>query len=153
MRVAVAAAALVAVVLAFTPKVLSPQSSESSSASASMQRKLQHIETNGAQATPDSAPTVLTEQEVNAYFAAGNIKLPAGVQSVSFQGQPQVIIATTRVDFDQVKAGRNSYNPLLSVFSGVHDVAVSAHAYGKGGGDSFTWIRFRWTTWKFPASL
>ena len=32
-----------------------------------------------------------------------------------------------------MKAGKNSYNPLLSVFSGVHDVVVTAHAYGAKG--------------------
>jgi hypothetical protein len=41
--------------------------------------------------------------------------------------------AAARVDFDQLKAGRNSYNPLLSVFRGLHDVIASAHAYGAGG--------------------
>ncbi len=36
------------------------------------------------------------------------------------------------MDFDQLKAGKNSYNPLLSIFSGLHDVVVAAHAYGAG---------------------
>ena len=47
-----------------------------------------------------------------------------------FQEQPGIIVGTSRVDFDQLKAGKNSYNPLLSVFSGVHEVVVTAHAYG-----------------------
>ncbi len=100
---------------------------------ASTERKLEHVESNGRQAHPDPSPTEFTEQEVNAYFASGNIKLPAGVQSVIFQEQPQIVVATSRVDFDQVKAGKNSYNPLLSVFSGVHDVVVNTHAYGARG--------------------
>jgi hypothetical protein len=37
------------------------------------------------------------------------------------------------VDFEQVKAGVSSYNPLLSVFSGVHDVVIVARAHGAGG--------------------
>jgi len=41
-----------------------------------------------------------------------------------------VVIGTSRVDFDDLKAGKNSYNPLLSIFSGLHDVVVTAHAYG-----------------------
>ena len=91
------------------------------------------MESNGAQSHPDPAPTEFTEQEINAYFASGEVKLPAGVRSVVFQEQPGVVIATSRVDFDQLKAGKNSYNPLLSVFSGQHDAVVTAHAYGAAG--------------------
>ena len=100
---------------------------------ASAERKLQHLQNNGAQEHPDPAPTEFTEQELNAYFASGNVDLPAGVQSVVFQEQPGVIIGTSRVDFDRIKAGKNSYNPLLSVFSGLHDVVVTAHAHGAQG--------------------
>ena len=100
---------------------------------ASVENKLQHLQSNGAEAHPDPAPTEFTEQEINAYFASGNVNLPAGVRSVAFQEQPGVVIATSRVDFDQLKAGKNSYNPLLSVFSGQHDTVVTAHAYGAAG--------------------
>ena len=108
-------------------------SSKSSPPVSSMERKLEHVQSNGALAHPDQTPTEFTEQEVNAYVASGAIKLPAGVQSVNFQGQPEVVIATTRVDFDELKAGRRSSNPLLSMFSGIHDVVVSAHVRGAGG--------------------
>jgi hypothetical protein len=37
------------------------------------------------------------------------------------------------VDFDRVREGIHSSNPLLSIFSGVHDVVVIAHAHGAGG--------------------
>lgn len=104
-----------------------------SSAVASMQRKLDHLEKNAALSQPDLSSTEFTEAEVNAYFASGNIQLPVGVRSVKFQGQPGVVTGNARVDFDQLKAGRSSYNPLLSMFSGVHDVEVVAHAYGKRG--------------------
>jgi hypothetical protein len=104
-----------------------------SAAVASMDRKLQRIETNGASAHPDQTPTEFTEEEINSYIASGKIQLPSGVQSVKFQGEPGVIIANTRVDFDQLKAGRNSSNPLLGVFTGIHDVVVQAHAKGSGG--------------------
>ncbi len=104
-----------------------------SSQVASVERKLQHLQSNGAQAHPDPAPTEFAEQEINAYFASGDIQLPVGVQSVVFQEQPEVVVATSRVDFDRIKAGKNSYNPLLSVFSGLHDVVVTAHAYGAHG--------------------
>jgi hypothetical protein len=97
---------------------------------ASFERKLQHLQSNGAQPHPDPSPTEFSEQEINTYFASGNVELPAGVQSVVFQEQPGIVIGTSRVDFDQLKSGKNSYNPLLSVFSGLHDVVVTAHAYG-----------------------
>ncbi len=108
-------------------------SNPSPTAVASMDRKLQHIEQNGAIPRPDQTPTEITEQEVNAYFAAGRVKLPAGVQSVNFQGRSGVVNATSRVDFDQLQAGRRSSNPLLAIFTGVHDVLVVAHAHGAGG--------------------
>jgi hypothetical protein len=102
-------------------------------AAARAQAKLQHIEKSAGIAHPDRTPTEITEQEVNAYFAAGKVKLPAGVESVTFRAQPGVITASCRVDFDQVKAGSHSSNPLLSLFSGVHDVVVVANASGAAG--------------------
>jgi hypothetical protein len=96
----------------------------------SMERKIQYVQQNGAVASPDPKPTEFTEQEVNAYVASGRVKLPTGVQSVRFEAQPDVIHGNARVDFDQLKSGRSSSNPLLSVFSGVHDVVVIAHARG-----------------------
>jgi hypothetical protein len=104
--------------------------SNDSAAVATCQKKIDYIEKNGAMAKPDPKPTQFTEQEVNAYLASGKVKLPQGVQSVHLQGQPDVITGTARVDFDQVKSGRQSGNPLLSMFSGVHDLAVVAHARG-----------------------
>jgi hypothetical protein len=108
-------------------------STSNSSQAASAERKLEHLQSNAALARPDPTPTEFTEQEINAYVASGNVELPVGVRSVVFQEQPQVVIGTSKVDFDQLKAGKNSYNPLLSVFSGLHDVVVSAHAQGSHG--------------------
>lgn len=108
-------------------------SSLHSGAAASMQHKLQYLQTNGGAPHPNPAPTEFSEQEINAYLASGSVKLPSGVHSVSLEGQPGMITANSQVDFDQLKTGRSSYNPLLSVFSGVHDVAVAAHAHGAGG--------------------
>jgi hypothetical protein len=114
------------------PHELHAQSS-ANSAAANMQRKLDHVEKNGALAQPDPSPTEFTEAEVNAYFSSGRVQLPAGMRSVKFQAEPGVVTGTARIDFDQLKAGQSSYNPLLSMFSGVHDVIVVAHAYGKSG--------------------
>jgi len=100
---------------------------------AALEKKVQHLQSNADRKPPDSTPTEFSEAEINAYFASGNIDLPDGVQSVALQEQPGIVIGTSRIDFDQLKAGKNSYNPLLSVFSGVHDVIVTAHAYGAHG--------------------
>jgi len=104
-----------------------------SSAVGSMEAKLQHIERNGAQPHPDPAPTQLTESEINAYFAAGKVPLPAGVRTLHVAGEAGTMTATARINFDQIKTGRGSSNPLLSIFSGEHDVEAEAHAHGSQG--------------------
>ncbi|MCU1298909.1 MAG: hypothetical protein JWO91_3187 [Acidobacteriaceae bacterium] len=105
----------------------------STTAIPTLEQKFQHIEENGRSATPDQTPTEFTEKEINDYIASGKVKLPAGMQSVVFRGKPGVITGTARVDFDEMKIGRNSANPLLSVFNGIHNVVVVAQAYGAGG--------------------
>ena len=98
----------------------------------SMQAKLDHIQANGEQPHPDQAPTVMTEEEVNDYIAAGRIVLPQGVKKLKMEGRGGVVTAFLNVDFDEIRAGQNSSNPLLSVFSGQHDVRVEADAAGSG---------------------
>jgi hypothetical protein len=100
---------------------------------ASMERKLRRIESNGSSPHPQPTRTELSEQEINAYFAAGKIDLPAGVESIRFESEPEVVKATAHVDFERIKAGRSSFNTLLEVFRGVHDVDVVAHAHAAGG--------------------
>src|SRR5215471_1566340 len=99
----------------------------------SMQRKLDHIQQNAAKPRPDQTPTVLTEDEINDYFAAGRVKLPQGVKRVTLSGQPGNVTGTAVVDFDEVRAGQHTSNPLLGIFSGTHDVRVEADAAGAGG--------------------
>jgi hypothetical protein len=94
--------------------------------------KIQHIEQNGRLPQPDQTPTEFSEKEINDYVASGRVKLPRGVESVHFSSQPGVITGNARVDFDELKQGRASVNPLLSVFSGIHNVVVVAHAHGAG---------------------
>jgi len=108
-------------------------SAQNSDAVASMEGKLHHVEGNAKLAHPDPTPTTFTEQEVNAYLASGRLEFPAGVQSVRLQGQPGIVTADTRVDFDRLRAGINSSNPLLSIFTGVPDVIVVSHAHGLKG--------------------
>jgi hypothetical protein len=100
---------------------------------ASADRKIAHLEANARAAHPDPRPTVLTEQEINAYLASDEIEMPAGVQSVRLSGMNGTISGTANVDFDKVREGTHSSNPLLSMFSGLHNVQVEAHAYGRGG--------------------
>jgi hypothetical protein len=96
-------------------------------------RKVEHIQENAEQPRPDQRPTVLTEREVNSYLSSGRVKLPNGVRSVSFTGTPGVVNAHARVDFDAITVGKANMNPLMGIFSGVHDVDASAHASGAGG--------------------
>lgn len=110
-----------------------PLSAQNPVAVASMERKLKHVESNARLTHPDPTPTEFTEPEINAYLASGAVQLPAGVQSASFQEEPGMVTANTRVDFDRLKAGMNSSNPLLSIFTGVHDVIVVSHAHGVRG--------------------
>ncbi len=100
---------------------------------ASAERKIDHVEANGRSARPNQTPTVFTETEVNAYLASDNVRLPAGVETVKLEGEDGVITGNARVDFDRIREGSHSSNPLLSVFSGVHDVVVVAHAHGAEG--------------------
>jgi hypothetical protein len=110
-----------------------PRSDAQSMAVPRMERKLRRIESLGSSPPPQPTRTELSEEEINAYFAAGKIDLPAGVESVRFESEPEVVKATTRVDFERIKAGRSSFNTLLEVFRGVHDVDVVAHAHAAGG--------------------
>jgi len=100
---------------------------------AATKRKLRHIGRNATLPNPDPEPTEFSEQEINSYFASDEVELPAGVQSVSFTEEAGTVTGRARVDFDRIEAGRTSSNPLLAVFSGVHDVVVLAHAHGVGG--------------------
>lgn len=99
----------------------------------SMQRKLNHIEQNGKLAHPDQAPTVMTEEEINDYFAAGRVKLPQGVKKVSFQGQSGLLTTLATINFDEIRAGQHSSSPLLSLFSGTHNVRIESDAAASGG--------------------
>jgi hypothetical protein len=100
---------------------------------ASAERKIDHVESNARSARPSQTPTVFTEAEINAYLASDNVRLPAGVESVKLEGEDGIITGNARVDFDRIREGSHSSNPLLSVFSGVHDVVVVAHAHAAQG--------------------
>ena len=126
----VAALAAFSAIIAHLPK---PVRAAANPAIQSMEHKLDHIESNARAHPPDPKPTVMSEDEVNAYINSGAVQLPKGVQRVHLEGQPGVVTAHARVDFDQITQGSRSMNPLLALFSGVHDVEVMAHAHGEGG--------------------
>ena len=100
---------------------------------ATMEEKLAYLQKNSVQRRPTSQPVQFTEQEINAFIAGGGLKLPTGVESLRFEGSPGVITTYARVDFDQVRAGSHSMNPLLSIFSGLHDVVAVAHGEAAHG--------------------
>ena len=58
---------------------------------AALEKKVNHLQSNADRKPPDSTPTEFSEAEINAYFASGNIDLPAGVQSVALQEQPGIV--------------------------------------------------------------
>ena len=99
----------------------------------SLQKKIDHIEQNAQAAHPDPIPTILTEDEINDYFAAGRVKLPQGVKKVTFRGQSGVVTALAVIDFDEIKQGQHTSNPLLSIFNGTHNVSIEADAVGIAG--------------------
>ena len=110
--------------------VFAPAASRSREAQ-SMQRMLDYIDANGRSSHPRQNPTVLTEKEVNAYLASDYVTLPAGVKSVDLEGNEGVVTGKAEIDFDRIREGVHSSNPLLSIFSGVHQVIVVVHAHGE----------------------
>ncbi len=102
-------------------------------AAQSADTKFRHIEENGASSHPDQTPTVITERELNAYLSSGKVNLPKGVNRLRVEGSSGEGTANALVDFDKVTQGRSSSNPLMGLFSGVHDVDVAFHAQGIAG--------------------
>ncbi|MBO0911664.1 MAG: hypothetical protein J2P13_07705 [Acidobacteria bacterium] len=122
-----------ATVLLLALSTVSPAGASSSPDLRSAEKKLDHIQSNGRSPNPSQTPTVVSEQEMNAYLASDHVRLPAGVEKVMLEGLNGGVTGRTRVDFDRVREGIHSSNPLLSVFTGVHEVVVVTHAHGKGG--------------------
>ncbi len=120
-------------VSAHPPSVAQANSASGHRLADSMQMKLDHIRQNGQQSHPNQIPTAMTEEEVNDYMASDHIELPQGVKKLRFEGRSGVVTAFLNVDFDEIRGGQRSANPLLSVFSGKHDVQVEADASGSGG--------------------
>lgn len=115
------------------PQKASSQTRHFSAAAQNFQKKLDYLERNAKSNPVQHRSTQLNADEVNAWFREGGYKLPQGVQKVVFHSQPDTIVANTTVDFDEVKEGKRNLNPLLSMFSGVHDVEITATASAQNG--------------------
>jgi len=110
-----------------------PPGAQSHRLSESLQAKLDHIRDNGQLRHPDQSPTVMTEEEVNDYLNSGKVQLPQGVKKVTLQGRSGLVTGFVNVDFDEIRGGQRSPNPLLAIFSGRHDARVEGDAAGSGG--------------------
>jgi hypothetical protein len=99
----------------------------------SLQSKIDRIQENGAKPHPQQTPTIMTEEEINDYLASDYVDLPKGIEKVTFQGRSGLVTAVLKVDFDKVREGQRSGNPLLAMFSGTHNVVVESDAAGSGG--------------------
>ena len=76
-----------AIAIFFSAIICAGQQSTQHPLAESLQRKLNHIQENAQRVHRDRTPTVMAENEINDYIAAGRIKLPQGVKNVTFQGQ------------------------------------------------------------------
>lgn len=123
----------IALVLLISSCILGQQPGSEHRLAASLQRKLDYIQQNGKRPHPDQRPTVMTEEEINDYMASGHVKLPEGVKKVTFEGQSGAMTGVATIDFDEIRAGQRSSNPLLSLFNGTHVVRVEADAAAAGG--------------------
>jgi hypothetical protein len=99
----------------------------------SARRKFAWIAENGERAEPSTKPTVVTAEEWNAYLNEGGVKLPAGLSHLHISSEPGMAHAQARVDFDRLTANRTRGNPLLFLFTGTHQVAITARAEGADG--------------------
>jgi hypothetical protein len=124
---------MLALSLLLTAQDAPPKTGHFSPAAQHCQNKLDSLERNGRSNPVQRRSTQINADEMNAWFREGGYKLPQGVQKVVFHSHPDTIQANATVDFDAVKEGRRNLNPLLSMFSGVHEVEVTATASAQNG--------------------
>jgi hypothetical protein len=128
-----ASISLLALILA-VPLIAAKLSSPAAAAD-SFEQKVALIQENAQRPEPDATPTRFAEEEVNAYFAERRLpKMPDGVKTVRFELAPSEVTAYTTVDFDDLRKGSKSNNPLLALFTGQHDMVVVANTEPAGPG-------------------
>ncbi len=99
----------------------------------SLSRKVDAMHRFVAHPAPGGLTTVMTDSEMNAWFAEGGINWPAGMSNVRIHSRPAVVEGTAQVDFDELTGGKYASNPLMMLFSGTHDVRVVAQATASRG--------------------
>jgi hypothetical protein len=109
-----------------------------SAAYRSMEQKIAYLKANAAREHPDPKQTEITQDEGNAYFAEGGVKMPKGVTGLKVTAQPGILDGHAKVDFDVITEKARSKNPLLGVFTGIHDVHLVAQAGGTNGTGTIT---------------
>ncbi|HUR37133.1 MAG TPA: hypothetical protein VM009_04900 [Terriglobales bacterium] len=128
-------AMLVLVVMGVRALAAAPSASDQTKLADSMDKKIGAVRENGAKARPTAKTTVFTQDEVNAYFAERRVpKMPEGVRSVRFVLSADSVLAKARIDFDDITRSRRTSNPLMYLFSGVHNVEVIAKTGNAGPG-------------------
>ncbi len=100
----------------------------------SMEAKIASVKGNGEKERPAKRATVFQQDEINAYFAERRLTMPDGVRSVTFMLTPNLVRSQARVDFDDITRDRRTRNPLMYLFTGTHDVEVSARTASAGAG-------------------
>jgi hypothetical protein len=110
--------------------ILLPAASRARAHSPAFERAVQRLDwiaRNGERPDPSPRPTVLTADEWNAYLNEGGIKLPAGVTGVRITSEPGIAQGEANIDFDRLTENRTRSNPLLFLFTGRHQVTITAH--------------------------
>ncbi len=100
----------------------------------SMETKIAAVKENGAKGRPPKRTTIFQQDEINAYFAERRLTMPEGVRSVVFTLTPNQVRAQARIAFDDITRNRRTHNPLMYLFTGIHDVEVSARTAAAGAG-------------------
>lgn len=99
----------------------------------SAEKKISAMDAYAASTSRSGQMTVLSDAEINAFFAEGGVKWPDGVSDVKIDDEPAVVNGSGQVNFDKVTAKNRSSNPMLALFSGVHTVRVTAQVAGVKG--------------------
>lgn len=126
------AALLLALALGSTAFTQSAAKARETELADGFQKKIDQFRENGKLEPPVAGTVKVTSEEVNAYFAQRRLKMPDGVKTVVFKFDTETVTGITRVDFDEITRQRRTWNPLMAIFTGVHDVEVVATTMPEG---------------------
>jgi hypothetical protein len=128
-----ATAFLIAVALLVRVDAGDSPASDQRSLADSLERKVVYLRENGARPRPDPRPTVLTDQEVDAYMNSGRLKIPDGISDIHLSTTVGEATATAKIDFDRLTRDVRKNSMLWQLFTGVHAVKVRCGVWGKDG--------------------